>query len=226
MAGIFRSFTLTARRAMQAIGFARRHGWSEDPFVAPAYQALAGAVLWQGRVDEAETWLEHAERLLPGDDRPARGLLHASRGSLERARGREQAALASYQAAERLSELVVTPWLLGNWTRVQILITTLQLQGADAAEQALARMDRSERDTAEARAFEAELKVARGDPEAATIMLSPVLAGELHVSVNTVKAHARHLYAKLGSHSRGEAVERARALRLLAPSARPHGTSA
>jgi len=52
------------------------------------------------------------------------------------------------------------------------------------------------------------------------------IAAELHVSVNTVKAHARHLYAKLGSQSRGEAVVRARALRLLAPTARPQGTSA
>jgi hypothetical protein len=39
-------------------------------------------------------------------------------------------------------------------------------------------------------------------------------------SVNTVKAHVRHLYAKLGVNSRGEAVERARALSLLAPSSR------
>ena len=47
------------------------------------------------------------------------------------------------------------------------------------------------------------------------------LPNELYVSVNTVKAHARHVYAKLGAHTRGEAVERARVLRLLAPAARP-----
>ena len=52
------------------------------------------------------------------------------------------------------------------------------------------------------------------------------IASELHVSVNTVKAHARHLYAKIGSHTRGQAVEQARALRLLAPSATPHSTKA
>jgi LuxR family transcriptional regulator, maltose regulon positive regulatory protein len=38
--------------------------------------------------------------------------------------------------------------------------------------------------------------------------------------VNTVRTHTRRLYAKLGAHSRTEAVERARALGLLAPS--PH----
>ena len=46
------------------------------------------------------------------------------------------------------------------------------------------------------------------------------IANELYVSTNTVKTHMHHLYAKLGTHGRGEAVERARALGLLAPSAR------
>jgi hypothetical protein len=34
--------------------------------------------------------------------------------------------------------------------------------------------------------------------------------------VNTVKTHLRHLYRKLGAHSRQEAVQRARAIGLLA----------
>jgi LuxR family transcriptional regulator, maltose regulon positive regulatory protein len=46
------------------------------------------------------------------------------------------------------------------------------------------------------------------------------IAGVLSVSVNTVKTHQRHLYQKLGAHSRTQAVEQARALGLLAPSAR------
>jgi LuxR family maltose regulon positive regulatory protein len=49
----------------------------------------------------------------------------------------------------------------------------------------------------------------------------PEIAAELYVSQNTVKTHMRSLYAKLGTHRRHEAVERARALGLLAPSARP-----
>jgi len=44
------------------------------------------------------------------------------------------------------------------------------------------------------------------------------IASELCVSVNTVSAHRRHLYAKLGVHRRCEAVDRGRVLGLLAPS--------
>ena len=46
------------------------------------------------------------------------------------------------------------------------------------------------------------------------------IADQLYLSVNTVKTHMRHVYDKLGAHRRHEAVERARALGLLAPSPR------
>ena len=51
-----------------------------------------------------------------------------------------------------------------------------------------------------------------------TNLTGPEIAGELYVSLNTVRTHLRHLYAKLGTHRRAEAVARARALGLLAPS--------
>ena len=53
-----------------------------------------------------------------------------------------------------------------------------------------------------------------------TNLTGPEIAGELYVSLNTVRTHMRHLYAKLGTHTRAETVARARALGLLAPS--PH----
>jgi adenylate kinase family enzyme len=51
-------------------------------------------------------------------------------------------------------------------------------------------------------------------------LTGPEIASELFLSVNTVSTHTRHLYAKLGVHNRHEAVDRARALGLLAPSTR------
>jgi LuxR family transcriptional regulator, maltose regulon positive regulatory protein len=47
------------------------------------------------------------------------------------------------------------------------------------------------------------------------------IARELSVSVNTVRTHMRHVFAKLSGHRRTEAVARARALGLLAPSPLP-----
>jgi Bacterial regulatory proteins, luxR family len=46
---------------------------------------------------------------------------------------------------------------------------------------------------------------------------APEIAGELYVSHNTLRAHVRNRYAKLGTHRRREVVQRARALGLLAP---------
>ena len=63
---------------------------------------------------------------------------------------------------------------------------------------------------------QSELRVLRYLP---THLSAPEIASELSVSLSTVKTHMRNLYAKLGGHSRAEAVERARALGLLAPSA-------
>jgi LuxR family transcriptional regulator, maltose regulon positive regulatory protein len=53
-----------------------------------------------------------------------------------------------------------------------------------------------------------------------TNLTAPEIASQLSLSVHTVKTHMRHLYTKLGVHCRGQAVERARTLGLLAPSPR------
>jgi LuxR family maltose regulon positive regulatory protein len=52
-----------------------------------------------------------------------------------------------------------------------------------------------------------------------TNLSAPEMADQLCVSVNTVRTHMRHVYEKLGAHRRADAVDRARGLGLLAPSA-------
>jgi LuxR family maltose regulon positive regulatory protein len=72
----------------------------------------------------------------------------------------------------------------------------------------------------------AELEDPLSDRELAVLRFLPTnlsaseIGGELYLSVHTVKTHMRKLYAKLGAHTRAEAVERGRALGLLAPSRR------
>ena len=53
-----------------------------------------------------------------------------------------------------------------------------------------------------------------------TTLSAPEIADELSASVNTVRTHLRHIYAKLGAHRRNEVVHRARALGLLVPPSR------
>jgi DNA-binding CsgD family transcriptional regulator len=64
---------------------------------------------------------------------------------------------------------------------------------------------------------ESETRVLRYLP---THMSAAEIAAELRLSPNTVRTHLRHLYRKLGAHSRHEAVQRARAIGLLAGSSR------
>jgi LuxR family maltose regulon positive regulatory protein len=62
-----------------------------------------------------------------------------------------------------------------------------------------------------------ELRVLRFLPSNLTV---PEIGAELYVSLNTVKTHMRHIYAKLGVHRRTDAVDRARELGLVGPSVR------
>ncbi len=64
---------------------------------------------------------------------------------------------------------------------------------------------------------ESELRILR---LLATDLSKREIGNELYVSVNTVKTHVKHLYAKLDVRSRRQAVERARALGLLTYSSR------
>ncbi|MGW0630095.1 LuxR C-terminal-related transcriptional regulator [Streptomyces sp. NPDC002758] len=338
-----RAPALAAERGAQAIELARQHGWTDEPIVTAAYVALGMHMLWRGRLDETEPWLERVERAVHQEADPVYGLmLHYGRGLLDLARGRDEDALAGFRSAERVTDLVVAHHPLATKARAFQLHTLVRLGEAERVEQALAEMDPRERETGETRAALAALLLARDDPQAAAAALAPVLDGsappmeprgwlvqallleaitrdalgdpaaagraleraldlaepgatvlpfllhpapgvlerharrvtahaamiseildllagkqgepaagaptrlreplthseirilrylptnlpapeiadELSLSVNTVRTHMRHLYGKLGTHSRSQAVERARALGLLAPSSR------
>ena len=338
---VFRSSEPAVACSKQVIELARRHGWTEEPAAGTAYMVLGAALMWQARLEEAEPWIQHAERIIRADADPAEALvLHYLRGLLELTRGRDQEALAVLRAADRLAARLPAGHYLAMMARAVLLHALVRLGDVEGAEQVLARLDEQDRARGEMRIATAVLRLAQKDPYAATVALAPVLDGsaplgrrgwlveaflleaiardalddpgaaeraveraldlaepdgviayfllqpapgllsrhaghrtahasliaevlgalagrrpasppagpqppleplsereirvlrylpthlstpeianELFVSPNTVKTHIHNLYVKLGTHSRAEAVDRARALRLLAPSA-------
>jgi LuxR family transcriptional regulator, maltose regulon positive regulatory protein len=340
---IFRASSARAsERGRQAIELAERHGWTDDPAAGIAYQTVGVVLVCQGRPDEAEPWVQHAERTIRAEADPAHALLIlVCRGLLELARGRDADAVAAFRAYERLAGLMAAPHFLISPARAWLLEALARLGQTEDAEQALAELSDQDRDRREIRTAVAALRLAQDNPHAATAALAPVLyssaqvtsrtlqiqsflleaiardalgdagaaghaleraldlaepdgmlllfllhpaprllerharqrtahpsliaeilsllagktpapppaaaqppleplseteirvlrylptnlsgpeiANELYVSPNTVKTHIRHLYAKLGTHQRREAVARARALGLLAPAGR------
>jgi LuxR family transcriptional regulator, maltose regulon positive regulatory protein len=337
----FQSSALAVERGLQAIELAGQHGWSGEPRVAIAYPILAGSLVWQGELEEAERWLAEGEQALQSEIEPAtRMLFHLVRGFLEIASGRAEAALGALRAAERLPGL---PIFIAHPLMTEVrafLLHVLVRRGETAqADAALTETAEEEGDRPGIRTAVAALRLAQHNPRAATAALAPVLdtpgpaarqvwlvtaflleasaraalgereaadhalergldlaepadllfpfllhpvpellerharqptahraligkiismlggrtpaapaagspeyppeplsqaearvlrllqtslsapeiAGELYVSVNTVRTHMRHLYDKLGAHRRLEAIDRARTLGLLAP---------
>jgi LuxR family maltose regulon positive regulatory protein len=358
--GLERSFVRSAQYCRQAIELARRHGWVDEPAAGVAYMALAYVLVWQGRLEEAEPWIQRAERTVRAEAEPTIAVLaYYGGGLIELAHGRGGAALAAFRNAERLSGLLGDSHLIGPRIRASRVLALVRMGDIETAGCVLAGLGDQDRDRGETRIAVAALRLAQGDPRAASAQLAPVrdgsapmvrrswlvnallleaiaqdelgdlaaagrglesvfgaaepeqillpflaypapgllerhargcarhasliaeilsllpaerggpagrpgeyremasrhergvpgaspprlidplsqsevrvlrylpthlsrqeIANELHVSANTVKTHMRHLYAKLGTHRRAEAVKRARVLGLLAPSPR------
>jgi LuxR family maltose regulon positive regulatory protein len=340
VSGFVMSFERTAEHCRQAVELARRHGWADEPPAGTAYGMLGAVLAWQGQPEEAEPWVQRAERTIRAEAEPAAGVgVHYVRGVLELAHGRDADALAAFQAAERLARPLAAPNLVVTAMRAFLVQTLVRLGETERAEQAIAGLGEQERERGELRMALAVLRLTQDDPHAAIAALARVLDGsaplvwpnwlaqafllqaiardalgdedaagraleraldcaepdgvllwfllhpvpgllerharhrtshaaliaeilsllagrtpappragprppleplsdseirvlrylptnlsmrqigsELYVSHNTVRTHITHLYAKLGTHTRAEAVARARALGLLAPS--------
>ncbi len=116
------------RRCREAIALAERHGWGDEPMIAPAMVTLAERMIWAGDYDEGERWLRRAESAARADSGPGVRLrLHLVTGMLHAGRGRHHQALKEFTAAERCgAQLVnslalasrVTGWRLATQARL------------------------------------------------------------------------------------------------------------
>jgi hypothetical protein len=167
--------------------------------------------------------------------------IRSARALLELARGRDQEVLATFRAAERLSRLLDAPdWPLMRTRAVRLhawcgwvkLGAPSGRSRKSASKAGVAaryawpwprcgspRVTRTRRVSCSRRSWMGPYPVPPATWLAHACLLEAI-ARELSLSVHTVRTHIRHLFAKLGAHGRTEAVTRARALGLLAPSGR------
>jgi LuxR family maltose regulon positive regulatory protein len=214
-AAAIRAASLPVDRSRQAAELAERHGWTDEPAAGFASVIAARVLIWQGRLEEAEPWIQRAERTLRAEAEPAVGLaIHSHRGLLELARGRDADALAAFQAADRLAMRLAEPSLTVLPNRSFLVQTLVRLGETDRAEQALAGLGDHDRGGGEMRISLATLRLAQNDPRAATAALAPVLDGSAPVRWPTRLAQAFLLEAiardALGDEgAAGRALERA-----------------
>ena len=177
---LFRPDASRAEWSRQATELAERHGWGEESLAGMAYAQLGIVMLYQGRLDEAEPWLERAERTLRAEAEPVAGMsLRYARAVLELARGRYQEALAAFRGAEKLAVTLVRPHTSVTSMRSRMLQTLVRLGQTGRAEQVLAELGEDERASAEMRTAVAALRLASDDPQAAADALAPVLDGSV-----------------------------------------------
>jgi LuxR family maltose regulon positive regulatory protein len=211
----FRSLARAEELGRQAVELAERHGWTDDPAAGAAYVALASALVWQGRIKEAEGWVQHAERTGRPEADPAANMgIRYVRALLELARGRDHEAVAAFRAAERLAGLLPAPHVLLSRTRALQLHALVRLGELERTGRVLAGLAEQDRERGEIRTATAALRLAQDDPRAATAALVPVLEGSAPVPRRFWLAQAFMLEAiardTLGDPAAaGRAVERA-----------------
>jgi LuxR family transcriptional regulator, maltose regulon positive regulatory protein len=215
IAEFYRSFPRAAEHSMQAVELAREHGWTDEPTAGIAYMILGSVLTWQGRTEEAEPWVQDAERTVRADAEPAAALgVYLFRGVLELAQGRDADAVAAFRATERLARFLAAPHLLATAAQSFLVYALVRLGDTERAEQALAELGDKDRDRAGMRIATAVLRLAQHDPHAATAVLAPVLGGSTPVFWRALLAQAFLLEAiardALGDPAAaGQAVERA-----------------
>jgi LuxR family maltose regulon positive regulatory protein len=207
-----RSFPRAAERGRQAIELAERHGWTDETTAGLAYMALGSALAWQGRAEEAEPWVQRAERTIRPEISPvsAMGVSTSAARSSWCAAGPPSAA-AAFRAAERLAGQLPAPHPLAWPIRAWLVHALVRL---DDPEQVLAGLGERVRDRGEIRIAVAVLRLAEDDPHAATAALAPVLDGSARVGWRSwlVEAFLLEAIARdaLGDPSAsGQAAERA-----------------
>jgi len=219
-----RSFTWGHEVGREAAELAERHGWTDDPAFGLVSNSLGVTLAWQARLGEAERWLQGAERTLRAEAvQPATAAaIRMSRGVLEMMRNRDSAALAALQAAELVARRLASPHYCIPWIRGLLLLALVRLGRTREAGQFLDGLSDADREPGEVAIGEAALRLATGDPRAASAALAPALAGSAPVAWQNELAEAYVLEA-IARDSLGDSGAADRALERALDLAEPDG---
>ena len=212
------SFATTQRRCREAIALAERYGWGTEPVIAPALMTLAGTMVFLGEFDEAEQWLQRAERALQTDTGPdIRLQLHQTAAILHAGRGRHHEALQQFGAAEDLASQLEGSQALASQMTSWLLATQARLGMTGEARALLATLEDERASSGEIRNALAVICLAEGNPTGALAAVADVLDGTAPV-LGYVTVVEAHLLAGLAHRALGDwraasqAAERALAL--------------
>jgi LuxR family maltose regulon positive regulatory protein len=218
LASKVRPFATTQRRSREAIALADRHGWGAEPVIAPALNSLAGTLIFTGEFDEAERWLQRAERAVQTDTGPdIRLLMHMAGGILYACRGRHQQALEELSAAEQLRSQFEGSHALASQVTGWLLATQARLGRPGEARALLAALDDERAGSGEIRNACAVICLAEDDPAGALGAVQDVLDGTVpvigYVTVVEAQLLAGLAHRELGDQrAASQAAERALAL--------------
>jgi LuxR family maltose regulon positive regulatory protein len=218
-----RSLPRAAELSRQAISLAEQHGWTDETGACVAYMALGAALAWQGRLDEADTWLRRAELTVKAEAEPMAALaVRYIRGQLELARGRAADALAALRGAEHVAGRLAVLQPLARPMRAWYVHALVRLGQIEQAELILAGLGERERERGEMRIALAVLCLARDEPEEVTAALRPVLAASVQVGWRTWLIEGFLLEA-IARDALGDPVTAGRALEGALDLAEPEG---
>jgi LuxR family transcriptional regulator, maltose regulon positive regulatory protein len=204
LASVPRSFDLARRYSEEAIALAARHGWDDDPVIAPAQVTLAGNLIWTGQFDRGEQWLKRARHATQRTGEPGlRVLAHLLAACLPAARGRHREVLEELAAAERVQAHMVGEHALKarviGWTAA----SQARLGMINLARETLGALDDRQAATGEACNASAVISLAEKDPGSARRELRPVLDGTARVNPYLTRVEA-HLLDALACHDLGD----------------------
>jgi LuxR family transcriptional regulator, maltose regulon positive regulatory protein len=208
----------------QAVRITDAHGWSEDPVIETALATGALALLWLGRFDDVERWLERAERSLHPEGEPGTELLlHHARGLLRLAQGNFEDALATFRAAERTQALLVDRHPFTVRTQARLLYTQARMGQLAAARAALADISEEDRHNAHFRIAAAVIHLADQEPEDAIDVLGPVIEGRVPTHHRPSAATEAQWLQAIACHQSGDPREAEASLEQALDLAEPEG---